>query len=344
MAEREEDKTEDDISDDSNDSANKDMKESIEDIIEDIEEREMGEDVGKDLNEAEEAEELAKRMEEEGDREAEIQETLEKVADEGSEDAEGAEDTEDTEDERDTEFLVSRQRYLASGIHIGMKQRTKQMRQFIYKVRPDGLAVMNLRMIDQRIRIAAKFLSNAKNIVVVSRRSIAHKAIGKFAELVGAKTVEGRFMPGTLTNPNYEEFYEADVVFVVDPMSDYQAVKEAITARIPILAICDTFNETNSIDLVIPANNKGAKAIATLFWLLAREILKERGKIKSDDDYKAKVTDFMKEMERRDYEAGGEERPRRRGVRGRMSRSRGRGRDQSLKGSRTPSRGTSRRR
>jgi small subunit ribosomal protein S2 len=191
-------------------------------------------------------------------------------------------------------FLVPREEYLAAGIHIGMKERTKHMQLFVYKVRPDGLAVMNLQTIDERIRTAAKFLARAKNMLVVSRKGVAHDAIKKFSEVVGAKAVKGRFMPGMLTNPRYENFYEADVVLAVDPMFDYQALKESATARIPVVAICDTLNETDNVDLIIPANNKGIRSITLLFWLLAREILKERGEIKSDKGFKHKIEDFTK--------------------------------------------------
>lgn len=190
-------------------------------------------------------------------------------------------------------FLIPREKYLASGIHIGMKQRTKQMKEFIYKIRPDGLAVLNLRLVDERIRIAAKFLARAKKIIVVSRKRVAHPAVKKFAEIVGAHAVLGRFMPGTLTNPNYKEFYEADTLLITDPMSDYQALEESIVGRIPVVALCDTFNETADVDLAIPANNKGRKSLATIFWLLAREMLKERGKIKTDREFKHKIEDFM---------------------------------------------------
>jgi len=192
-------------------------------------------------------------------------------------------------------LLIPRQEYLASGIHIGMKQRTRDMKEFTYKVRPDGLAVLNLRKVDERIRAAAKFLSSLRNILVASRKIIAFESMEKFSEIIGAKLITGRFMPGTLTNPQYRDFYEADVVFVVDPMIDRQVVTEAAKARVPIVAICDTFNETRNVDLIIPANNKGRKALATLFWLLAREILKERGEIKSDKEFKYKVGDFSKE-------------------------------------------------
>jgi small subunit ribosomal protein S2 len=191
-----------------------------------------------------------------------------------------------------TKLLISRQEYLASGIHIGMKQRTADMKEFIYKVRPDGLAVLNLRKVDERIRTVSKFLSKLSNILVVSRKSIAFESMKKFGEVVGAKVIAGRFMPGTLTNPRYKNFYEADAVLIVDPLIDYQILKESASAKVPIVAICDTFNETRNIDLILPANNKGKKALATLFWLLAREILKERGKIKSDEEFTYTIEDF----------------------------------------------------
>lgn len=191
-----------------------------------------------------------------------------------------------------TKLLISRQQYLASGIHIGMKLRTEQMREYIYKIRPDGLAVLNLRKIDEKIRIAAKFLARHNRIFLAARKTVAAEAVKKFAELIGCEATTGRFMPGTLTNPQYKKYFEAEVIFVLDPLIDYQALKEAVKARVPVVAVCDTFNETRDVDLIIPANNKGKRALATLFWLLAREILKERGQIKSYEEFKYKIEDF----------------------------------------------------
>ena len=190
-------------------------------------------------------------------------------------------------------LLLPREEYLASGIHIGMKQRTADMKQYIYKVRTDGLAVLNLGMIDQRIKTAAKFLAKRKNIMIVGRKSVSQDAVKKFAEAVGATVVIGRFLPGTLTNPKFKKYYEADAIVITDPLIDYQALKEAVTARTPIVAVCDTFNETRHIDLTIPANNKSKRSLGTLFYLVAREILKERGEIKSDSDFKFKLEDFV---------------------------------------------------
>lgn len=193
-----------------------------------------------------------------------------------------------------SKLLIPRQQYLASGIHIGMKQKTKDMKEFIYKVREDGLCILNLKKIDERIRVAAKFLARHKKILIVSRKSSVQEGIKRFAEVIGAKVILGRFMPGTLTNPSYKDYYEAEVVFIFDPLIDYQALKEAVKARIPVVALCDTINETKNIDLIVPANNKGKKALATILWLLAREILKERKEIKSDAEFNFKVEDFAK--------------------------------------------------
>jgi small subunit ribosomal protein S2 len=192
-------------------------------------------------------------------------------------------------------LLISKQQYLAAGIHIGMKQRTDQMKEFIYKIREDGLAVLNLKKIDDRIKVAAKYLSRCKNILLVSRKNVAKEAIEKFAEAIGAKSITTRFMPGTLTNPTYKSFYEADVIVLADPLIDLQALQEAVKARVPVVAVCDTFNETKDIDLIIPANNKGKRSLAVLFCLLAREILKEREEISSDKEFKYSIDDFGKE-------------------------------------------------
>lgn len=174
-------------------------------------------------------------------------------------------------------MLVEKTEYLTAGVHIGMKSCTPYMKQFVYKVRDDGLAVFNLKLVDERIKIAADFLSGFKRILIVSRKENAAQAIKKFADVIGGKAVAGRFSPGTLTNPSYKEFYEPDVVFVIDPMVDEQTVKEAKKKRIPIIALCDTFNMVKDVDLVIPMNNNGRKALVLVFWILAREVLKSRG-------------------------------------------------------------------
>ena len=43
---------------------------------------------------------------------------------------------------------------------------------------------------------------------------------------------------------------------------------------------------------MIPANNKGRRSLALVYWLLAREILLERGQIKDRAEFTATVDDF----------------------------------------------------
>ncbi len=189
-------------------------------------------------------------------------------------------------------MLVERTEYLSAGVHIGMKSCTKYLRKFIYKIRDDGLAVFNLRKVDSRIAIAANFLAGFENILVVSRKNNAAEAITKFAEVTGSNAIAGRFSPGTLTNPSYKHFFEPDVVISIDPIVDENVIKEAKKKRIPMIALCDTFNEASDVDFIIPANNNGKKSLALIFMLLARELLRKRGKIKKDSDFKYTIEDF----------------------------------------------------
>ena len=187
------------------------------------------------------------------------------------------------------------EQYLSAGMHIGMKQQTKDMKRFVYKIRDDGLAVLDLQTIDNRIKLAAKFLARLKRIMVVSRKYVAWKPITKFSEIVDAKALTGRFLPGTITNPSFPGYYEPEVLLVTDPLVDSQAIEEAAKMRIPIIALCDTSNETGSIDLIVPVNNKGRKSLAMVYWLLALEVQKNREIIKEDKEFEYKPEEFETE-------------------------------------------------
>lgn len=191
-------------------------------------------------------------------------------------------------------LLVPLETYLSSGMHIGMTQRTKAMGKYIYKVRNDKLAFIDVRKIDEQIGFAAKMLSkyDPKDIIVVSRKKIGHKAVRLMSEILGIKGIPSRFMPGTLTNPYQKGYIEPKIMLVTDPFADKQAVIEAFNANIPIIALCDTYSSTQYIDLVVPLNNKGRKSVALLYWIITREILKLQGKINGDAEFKHTVEDF----------------------------------------------------
>lgn len=182
------------------------------------------------------------------------------------------------EESTEYESLIPIDEYLAAGVHIGTQQKTEDMKRFIYRVRADGLYVLDIKATDERIKIAAKFLSkfDPTRILVVSARQYGQFPATMFAKVIGAKSLVGRFIPGTLTNPEYRDFTEPDVVVVTDPIGDAQAVKEAVDVGVPVIAMCDTNNMTMHIDFVIPTNNKGRRALALIYWLLAKEIAKLR--------------------------------------------------------------------
>ena len=181
--------------------------------------------------------------------------------------------------DEEVDLLIPVEDYLAAGVHIGTQQKTKSMDRFIHRVRTDGLYVLDVSQTDSRIRTAASFLSNynPEQILVASSRQYGRFPAEKFAEAVGTRARTGRFIPGTLTNPDYAGYIEPDVVVVTDPIGDSQAVKEAITVGIPVIAMCDSNNTTSNVDLVVPTNNKGRKALSVVYWLLANETLDRRG-------------------------------------------------------------------
>jgi small subunit ribosomal protein S2 len=177
------------------------------------------------------------------------------------------------------EPLLPVEEYLAAGVHIGTQQKSKDMMKFIYRVRGDGLYILDIQATDERIKTAAKFLSQYEpsKILVVTSRQYGQYPAKKFADAVGGMSVIGRFIPGMLTNQRLNKYIEPDVVVVTDPIGDAQAITEAVQAGIPIVALCDTNNMTKYVDMVIPTNNKGRKALSVIYYLLTKELLRLRG-------------------------------------------------------------------
>jgi small subunit ribosomal protein S2 len=205
-----------------------------------------------------------------------------------------SESEENMETFSEAELLLPQDTLLSAGVHIGTRMRTKDMEQFIYRVRADGLFVLDVKKTDERIRVAAKFLArfDPSKIAAVAGRLYGHSPVEKFCEVVGATPIVGRFIPGMLSNPLYPDRLEPSVIIVSDPKADVQAVKEAASIGIPVIALCSTDNDFSFVDLVIPTNNKGRRALAVIYWLLARQILRERGEIPADGDPSQSIEDF----------------------------------------------------
>jgi len=194
------------------------------------------------------------------------------------------------------QLLIPNDEYLKSGIHIGTKFKTKYMENFIYKTRPDGLSVLNLQQIDARIRVLINFLSRyaPEEIMVVARRENGWKPAQLFGELTGIRVYTGRYLPGILTNTQLKRFTETKVLLVTDPWPDRNAIDDAFKMGVPIVALCDTNNQANNIDLIVPCNNKGKKSLGLIFWLLTKGYMEARGMI-NKGGFTYSVDDFSAE-------------------------------------------------
>ena len=198
-----------------------------------------------------------------------------------------------------TEQQDIKKKILTTGIRVGTAVKTKFMQPFITQASPEGLYLLDIDIILSRIQTAGRFIKkfDLDNVIVHSGRLYATTPIEKFCELTGAKKMLGRFMPGTLTNPSLPYFLEPQLVIVSDPQVDAQAVTEATNAGIPVIGIANTDNVTSKLDLIIPANNRGRKSLATIYWMLANEILQDSKTIKYEiDDFETKTVEVEEEL------------------------------------------------
>lgn len=191
-------------------------------------------------------------------------------------------------------LLLPLEELLAAGLHIGTRIKTGDMEQHIFRARPDGLFILNIGNTDQRIRAVAKFLARVdpSRVMVVSSRLYGKTPVEKFCELTKCVPIVGRFMPGLLSNPLQPKHAEPELVLITDPRADWQTIREASCSGIPVVGLSDTDNVFNGIDLAIPVNNKGRRALATVYWLLARQVLRERGELPPDGTITATIDDF----------------------------------------------------
>ena len=57
------------------------------------------------------------------------------------------------------DLLLPLEELLAAGLHIGTRIKTGDMEPYIYRVRPDGLFILNIGKTDEKIRLAARFIA-----------------------------------------------------------------------------------------------------------------------------------------------------------------------------------------
>ena len=191
-------------------------------------------------------------------------------------------------------FLIPQEKYLETGIHIGTRFKTMDMKDFVFKMRDDGLYILDLRKTDERIREAAKLIAKYKpeEVLVIASRVYSGNAAEKFSKLTGVDLLKGRFIPGTMTNIKLPNFKEPKLLIVCDPKGEWEAIREASMTGVPVIGLCDTDNNTVFVDWIIPANNKGRRSLAVIFYLLSRELMMSQGKIKSYDEFEHRLDYF----------------------------------------------------
>ena len=201
------------------------------------------------------------------------------------------------EEQTAQELLVPTETYLKSGIHIGTKFKTNYMKRFIYKTRPDGLSVLDIETIDTRLRMLATFLAqyDPKDILVVCRRENGWRPIRMLEKVTGIRAHAGRYPPGMLTNPTLDNYEEAKIMIVTDAWPDRNAVRDALRVGIPVVGLCDSNNNANNLDFVLPCNNKGKKSLGLLYWILANEYLRARGHLDEGKTIEQTPEDFTEE-------------------------------------------------
>lgn len=198
-------------------------------------------------------------------------------------------------------------KFLAAGTHLGTPNCDFQMESYVYKRRNDGVHIIDSRKTWEKIVLAARAIvaiEKSSDVFIISSRQHGQRAVLKFSAATGATPIAGRFTPGTFTNQSrVETFREPRLLLVVDPRADHQPITEASYVNIPVIALCNTDSPMRYVDVAIPCNNKGIHSIGLVMWMLAREVLRLRGKISRTQPWEVMVDMyFFREVEEQEKE------------------------------------------
>ena len=182
-------------------------------------------------------------------------------------------------------------------VHLGADKINHNMKDYVEGKNNANSYIFKVDEIYRKIKLAARIIASIPNlseVIVVCAKEHGQRAVYKFGQYTGTTaSSSSRWIPGTLTNQLTKKFQEPRLLVVADPKSDRQAVIEASYVNIPTIALCNTDAPLDFVDVVIPCNNRVPKAIATVFWMLAREVMYLRGIIPINEDWKELVDLFI---------------------------------------------------
>jgi small subunit ribosomal protein S2 len=180
--------------------------------------------------------------------------------------------------EKKRELLIPLEDYVRTGIHLGTKVITPNMRKFVYRRRADSIGVLNTTLIDEQIKKAIDIMVKyePEEIILACKREAGWRAARLFEETTGVKAYTKKYPAGMMTNVLLEDFYEPELVIVCDPWIDKNALGDAKKTNKQVLMLADTNNFTKDATNIIPCNNKGSKSLGLVFYLLAKGYIEKK--------------------------------------------------------------------
>jgi small subunit ribosomal protein S2 len=273
----------------------KDIKENVKKGEEEIKEfgEEIVEEFGEDTKEKEEKE-SSKKISEKAEKESIEGKTKDEIEKKKKELLEKAEKLKEKLKEKEpktkelkekvkgkkkTEMLVPLDEYVKSGIYLGTRAVTPNMKPFVYRRRADGLAIFNTDIIDEKLKEGIEYLSkfSPEEVILVCKRDAGWKAVEKFGELTGIRIFTKKYPAGILTNTLLPDFFENELTIITDQWIDKNALQDTLKVNKKVLMICDTNNFSKGADKIIIGNNKSEKSLELIFYLLAKGYMKARG-------------------------------------------------------------------
>lgn len=94
---------------------------------------------------------------------------------------------------------------LAANAHLGTENCSATMAPYMFKRNNEGIHIINLAKTWEKLMVAARIIAaipNPRDVLIVSNREYAQRAILKFATYTKANYLGGKWTPGTLTNQN----------------------------------------------------------------------------------------------------------------------------------------------